>query len=885
MQEELRSHIAMRTEDNLARGMSPEQARRDALLRFGNPAVVEESAWDIDLSTAAESWWRDLVLGVRSLRRSPAFALIAIVILGLGVGANTAVFTLAHAFLWRNLPVLQPQRLVRYMFSSPRVLPGMSPTDDMDLPLSGTIFDALRKYQRSCSDLFLWTDASFSWTNGAEQQPTTAALVTGGAFPVLGISPALGRLLDYADDGKGGGPQGWAADLSYEFWQSQFHGDPEVLGKSLTLEHVPVTIVGVLPKGFHGVLIGSNPRLILPWAFDVQVNGARSDRYISNQLNFTVLGRLKPGTTYGQALAEVRTLRSRVLNEAVPANLQDDFFRMMRLDLRPGGPGFSDFNRTYRKPLLMMQLLVLIVLLVIGFNLSILLIARASARRHELAVRAALGARRWRLLRQLLVETLLLAVPGSVLALLLGAWGSHILFALASRGDLNLLVDLRPDPAVLAATLGFALLAVLISSLWPAWQIGRLDLSSAMQAGRQGRANERRSRFARSLLPAQVALSLLLVAVGGLFVASVTRMLRQPSGMRPQGVLLANTDFDHRPEQVEQKVALYQRMLASLRQMPGVQVASASWMMPMNEAESDEPYWSRDAAGQRHEDRRLYENRIAPDLFSALGIPLLAGRDFTDSDSEHAEPVCVLNQSAARLFFPDGSAVGNYINSEGASGDPVARFRVVGVVGDAKYDTLHEQAPRTIYFPYTQNPERWIPLTIVLRGPDQAQLTADFRAVIHQFVPDSPLPTPISLRRKMLQSITTDRLLALLSGYLGALALLLSCIALYGVISWNVSLRTAEVGIRAALGATPYRIVGLIVGEALVVAAFGIAAGLAATAGTTRWVASFLFDTPPLDPVILAGAGGCMLAATIFAAWLPARRASRTEPMSALHCE
>lgn len=885
MREELLSHIAMRAEDNLARGMSPEEARRDALLRLGNPAVIADRAWDADLATAAQSWWRDLALGLRSLRRSPGFALIVIVILGLGVGANTAVFTLTHAFLWRNLPVPQPGRLVRYMMTSASALPGMSPTDDMDLPISGPIFDALRKHQRSCTDLFLWTDTAVSWRNGPEQQSTPAALVTGGAFSVLGIPPALGRLLNYADDRRGGGPQGWAADLSYDFWQRQFHGDPAVLGKTLEVEHLPVTIVGVLPQGFHGILIGSNPRLILPWAFDVQVNGGRSDRYTPNQLNFTALGRLKPGATYSQALAEVRSMQSRVLNEAVPAKFQDNFFRMFRLDLRPGGTGFSDFNRTYRKPLLMMQLLVLSVLLVIGLNLSMLLMARASARRHELAVRAALGARRWRLLRQLLIEALLLAIPGSILALGLGAWGSHILFSIASRGDPNLVVDLHPDAAVLAATLGFALLAVFVSSLWPAWQVGRVDLTSAMQSGRQGRAHQRRSRFARFLLPAQVALSLLLVAVGGLFVASLTRILTQPSGMQAEHVLLANTNFYRGPEDSGQKLALYQRMLTALRQMPGVQVASASSMMPMNEAESDEGYWSRDAAGQRHEDRTLYENRVAPDLFSALGIPLLAGRDFSASDSQPADPVCILSQSAARFFFPTGSALGGYINNDDPSGDPATRFRVVGIVGNAKYDTLHEEPPRTIYFSYAQNPEHWLSMSFILRGPDQARLAAAFRAVMLQFAPGSAVPTPIALRRKMLQSVTTDRLLALLSGYLGALALLLSCTALYGVMSWNVALRTAEVGIRMALGATRYRILRLILGEALVVVAIGAIFGLAGTAGATRWIASFLFDTPPLDPGVLFAAAACMLTATAFAAWLPARRASRTEPMSALHCE
>jgi predicted permease len=884
---EIEEHIALQTEEYIRAGISAAEGRRQALVKFGAAEAIKESYRDQASLPLMESAIADVKYGLRSLRHSPAFALISIMILGLGVGANTAVFTLADTFLWRSLSVPQPERLVRYMFSSAGVPTGLPASTDLDFPLSGPIFDELRKEQRACTDLFGWTDSHVLWSAGAEAQTLPAALVTGGAFPVLGIKPALGRLLDYPDDRPGGGPQGWVANISYDFWQARFHGDPVVLGKTLVLEHIPVTVVGVLPKGFHGVLIGSNPRVVLPWEFDVQVNGAGSDRHRNNSLSFTVMGRLRPGVTYGQARADSGTIKESVIKEAVPAKIQDDFFRMLtsRLDVRPGGTGFSDFNRQYRKPLLLMQLLVLAVLLVVGLNLSTLFMARAGGRRHEMAVRAALGARRWRLLLQLLIEGLLLAIPGSIVALVVGAWGSRVLFTLASRQAPDMTVDLHPGLVVLAANLGFALCAVLISSCWPAWKIRRLDLSSAMESGRQGHLGERRSRFVRWLLPAQVALSLLLVAVAGLFVASFTRILVQPSGFRPQGVLLADTNFYRRPETGQQKVALYRRMLIELRQIPGVETASAARVTLMNGDEADEPYYSQDAAGQRHEDRALFENRVAPGLFDTLGMRLLAGRDFSDSDSEQTEPVCILTSSAARFFFPTSSALGGFITNDNAQERPVVHYRVVGMVTDAKYDTLHEAAPRTIFFPYTQSAESLDSLTLVLRGPDTAKLAAGYRETMHQFVPDSPVPAPVTLQQRMLVSVSSDRLFALLSGYLGGLALLLSCIALYGVMSWNISLRTAEVGIRMALGATPYRVVGMILGEALVVVAAGVLAGLAATAGTTRWLASFLFDTRPLDPRVLLAAAGSMLAATMFAAWLPSRRASAIDPVAALRAE
>jgi predicted permease len=585
-------------------------------------------------------------------------------------------------------------------------------------------------------------------------------------------------------------------------------------------------------------------------------------------------------------------------DDAMPPVVRHNLFVAdHKLEVMSASAGWSGYRDAYQKPLLIVQALVGVVLLLISANLAGLLLARASGRRHELEIRGALGASRIRLIRQLLTENTTLAaiaVPlGCLFAWQTGGFAARLIAAPGTRLDINR----WQDPTVLAIAAASGFVTAILAGTLPALIVTRARRSGTLQTGGRQSAS-RHGRLGRMLIPLQVAFGLILVTVATLFVASLARLLITSSGMREQGIFMAGTKLDRRPEKGDQLDALYARMIEYLEAQPGIQSASLALREPMTGSVETSHFISREASGAVHEDSFEHSmvNAVGPRFFETLGIPMRGGRDFAATDTAHSSEVCILSESAARYFFPNQDAIGGYIEAPSdVARLKAATYQVVGLVADAKYDTLHEDAPAAVYIPYTQQAEAVSPgagtpsphadLSFVILGSDSSLLSAAYRETLRKFVPDTPVFDVVSLRRHMLESISADRMIASLSGFLGFLALLLTCISLYGQVAWSVTERTSEIGIRMALGATRASVVRMICGSLAVPVAIGMAVGLAGAIAISRVLASFLYNTQPADPKLVLCSLGAMFLAVAIASYRPAHRAASIDPMQCLRTD
>src|SRR5215831_15715353 len=589
---------------------------------------------------------QDFRYGWRRLRKSPGFAAIAIITLAIGIGANTTVFTLIHGLLLRSLAVPHPDQLVRYRLM---LRPGIgSEWSSFSLSefgvLSGPMFEAVRKRQTACTDVLAWEEYNeLTYTESGQSRLVSAALVSGSAFPVLGVKAELGRLFDDSDDSQGGGGA-WSANISYGFWQREFHGQAAVVGRTLVINQVAVTIVGVLPRGFSGVLVGQDPQIVLPLEIDAAFAALRDRPSIRQNQYYSqvvVLGRLKPGVTIDQARANAESIEEAMFDEAMPAVIRHNAFASAhRLDVTRASAGWSGYRITYQKPLLIVQVLVAIVLVLISANLAGLLLARGARRRHELEIRGALGASRPRLIRQLLTENAILAAIAVPIGCLFAWQGSRFAVGLIGAPGTRLDIDRWQDPAVLGIATASGLLTAIFAASLPALIVTRRGGVATLQAGGRGSYSSRRGRLGKLLIPLQVGLGLVLVTVAGLFAASLARVLITQSGMREQGVFLARTRLEWHPERLEQLDALYARMLERLTSQPGVQSASLVMKEPMTGSAEMSHFISRDP-GAVHEDNfeRTLVNAVGPGFFETVGIPMLGGRDLAAIDTGHSPGV------------------------------------------------------------------------------------------------------------------------------------------------------------------------------------------------------------------------------------------------------
>jgi predicted permease len=739
-------------------------------------------------------------------------------------------------------------------------------------------------------DIFGWCIYDFPFRDGNVNGGIHGAIVSGNAFEALDLRPAAGRLLTPADDQSGGGPDGLAAVISYRIWVTRYHADSSVIGRQVVVTDHPATIVGVAPEGFEGVIAAEHPDIYLPLEFQAVLYGEPS-KHDGGHLWLDTFARLKPGVSQRQAAAEMGALFPTIRNASLPPAMRNmPAVLKSRLTVKSARTGWSKLRATYTQPLLLLQLMVAAILLICCANLSGLFLARATARRQEFAIRGALGAGRLRLIRQLFVECLMLALPGALLGIGL-AWaaGPSILHMLGNA-EAEEAISMRPNPTVLCVTVACAVLCALLFGIAPAWTASHTSIEEGLR-----RSNSRTTTGGVGLrnffVPFQVALSLALVVVAALLGTTVTRLLTENSGYRTEDVVFALTDFLRVPQKGEELVALYHRMAERIEERPGVEQASVSAISPFLGWTWADDFVAADNL-QNRTPAEAMENIITAHYFSALGIRILTGRDLNNSDSDKNS--CIVSQAAARLYFPHTSALGKTLRSvvhRPRTGEPDSfhDYQIVGIVQDTKYNSLRESPPPIVYLPLTTGEggqtNGGSNLFFVIHAHNVAAANAAYLATLHEMAPSSPEIPPIVFSQLFRDSVAKERLLSVLSGFFALLGLLLSGIGIYGLMAWNVTQRTTEIGVRMALGATRSRVFLLVMRQVAILLAVGVFIGGLAAIFAARSIRSFLFQVQPGSLWVFAFSALALVIIGFLAAAAPARRAVSIDPMQALRTE
>ena len=870
---EMQFHLAERADDLEASGMTAAAARREARRRFGSLAYQGERTRERDLFR-----WLDVLIGdiryaLRSLRAAPAFATVAILSLGLGIGANTAIFSIIDALILKSLPVSHPEELMAVV------------RNEKGTVVTNPLWEAIRDRQDVFSGAFAYGSTNFNLTSGGEARRIDASWVSGDYFTTLGVRPAAGRLIAKGDDYRG---CPGVAVLSEGFWTSQYAADPGVIGKTISLDDHPFEIIGVADGRFFGVNVGHRPQAFVPLCSEAIIRGANSQLDHRSSWFLQIVGRPKPGLTAAQVTARLAVLTPAIIDATIPPNWPADAlqnYRKAKYHVTPVAKGFSELRMMYTKPLYILMAIVGVVLLIACANVANLLLARATVRQREMAVRLALGAGRGRLARQLITESLLLAGIGAALGALFASWGSRLLVRLISRSNELVSLDLGADRRVLVFTIAVATLTGLLFGLVPAWRAGRVDPQTAMKAQGRGVA-EGHTRFGigKVLVAAQVALSLVLIVAAGLLMGSWRKLSTADPGFRRDRVLLVDADIRGTATPPAGRLALHEQMLDALRHIPGVRSASASQITPI-----EGPTWNElvkaDGFTPKNEDDALsWANAVSDGYFATLGIPILEGRDFDSRDTKSSGRVVIINEAMARHFFSTPAAVGRHIQKEeGSSYSPP--IEVIGVVGTTKYTSLRDSAQPVMYFPRPQESAeaQYVSFELKTNGAPNAMVPAVAKAIAAL----SPRITLdfTTLEQQLSQSLTLMRLIATLSGFFGGLAVLLATIGLYGVMAYNVARRRNEIGVRIALGAERSRVIRMVLGEVSRVVLAGVVVGLVLSFTVTRLVASFLYGVTPTDGATLSASVMVLAAVGLAAAALPAWRAARLDPVAALREE
>jgi putative ABC transport system permease protein len=825
----------------------------------------------------------DIRHAIRTLRKSPGFTAVVILSLALGIGANSAIFQLIDAVRLRSIPVKDPQQLAIVQLADRTGWRGNQASEFETL--TNPLWERIRDSQDVFSGVLAWANNGFSLGAGSDAHPARGLFVSGDLFRVLGVPPLMGRVFTTADDQRGCGTPG--AVISYSFWQRELGGDASVIGRKLTLNYHPVEVIGVTGAGFHGLEIGRSYDVAVPICSQAVLwsEGNWLDAGTVWWLN--VMGRLKPGSTFEKANAQLRIDSPRIFQATLPANYPavnvKDYLKF-KLAAVPAGSGVSSLRNHYSDPLILLLATAGLVLLIACANLANLMLARATAREHEIAVRLAIGASRFRLIRQSMAESLLLAAAGGGLGFLLSSMLSEFLVTrLGTPGD-PLFLDLQPDRRVLLFTLGLACLTCVLFGLAPAIRATRVAPGEAMKANSRG-VTSSRERFGlrKILVMSQVALSLVLLVGALLFAGSLRNLLSVDAGFQQSGVLIANLDFSRAKIPAERRVAFKRDVLQRIRALPVVDAAGESGIIPLSGGGIGNNVWidGTDAG------RKLMSNFnwIGPGYLRTMGMPLLAGREFDDRDSISSPRVAIVNQTFARQLGLGDNPVGRRFRREATPGEQELVVEVVGLVRDTKYFDLREEFKPIAFLSTAQDkdPDPFARILVRSTAP-LADLTGGLRNVIAAVNPEISIdfrPFEAIVREGLMR----ERLMATLSGFFALLAALIAAIGLYGVMSYLVVRRTNEIGIRLALGAGRGNILALIMREAAILLAIGLAAGTVAALVTVPVAGSLLFGLKPYDPTMLVLAAALLAAVTAAASYLPARRAARLEPMSALRQE
>ncbi|HMF77172.1 MAG TPA: ABC transporter permease [Bryobacteraceae bacterium] len=884
LEDEFQYHLAETVDRLVAGGMPEKEALRAARLRMGNYTIQKERTRDMNVAAWLDSTRADLLYGLRQLRLSPGFAAIAVLSLGLGIGANAAIFQLVNAIRLKTLPVQNPQDLVSIDFEKGATRPGS--WYSLNAALTFAQWEQIHAQQQAFTGVLAWSSERFNLANGGEVRLAEGLYASDNFFRVLGVDALLGRTFTAQDDS---GTCNAGAVLSYAFWQREFGGDPGVLERTVSLDGYPIPVIGVTPPSFFGVQVGSRYDLAVPICADrLLAKDKRSRIPMSAAWWLSIMGRLKPGWTAVSATAHLHTLSPGIMRATLPAGYVPGLakrFLQNKLAATEAGTGISELRQQYERPLWLLMATTGLVLLIACANLANLLLARATVREREIAVRLAMGASRWRLIRQLLAESLLLAIAGAALGAALALALSHALVAFITTSDNPLFIDLAPDWRMLSFTATLGIFTCLLFGLLPAWRATYPSPASAMRSGgRSVTAGRTQFSLRRALVAIQVALSLALLFGALLFVRNLHNLLTVDAGFKPRGILTVNIDFGKAQYPEERRLAVYRDLVDRLSAIPGVVSAAQVSITPVSGATWDNLV-GPGATPAATRGKQAFFSQPGPGYFRTMGTPVIAGREFNDYDTPASPKVAIVNELFARTFFGGANPVGRTFHMAADAGKPEPSFQIVGLVRNTKYRELREDFRPIAFFPIAQAENPGPAATFVLRIAGRpAQIMSAAKASVAAMSSSMGIEfRPFSAQLQ--DSLLRDRLMATLSGGFGFFAGLLATLGLYGVMAYMVAQRRNEIGVRVALGANRARVTRLILREAVLLLVLGLAAGTFLALWAGKAAATLLFELQPYDAISLVAASVLLTAIALVASYVPARRAAALDPMAALRME
>lgn len=884
MDEELRSHIQNRADDLQRSGLPRAEAERQARIEFGGYQKFKEECRESVGVHLYETVMQDLRFGIRVLRKSPAFTGVAILTLALGIGANTAIFSLIDSVMLRLLPVEKPQELVQVSRSSPS-----NPLQGA-ISFTNTLWEQIRDHVDIFSNAFAWSTGPFNLSQGGAVQYVNGLYVSGDFFNGLGVRPAAGRLFSTADDQRGC-PD--LAVVSYGFWQDHFGAAQSVIGSTLSLNSHPFQIIGVSAPGFYGLDVGNKFDVAIPICATAVFDGKRSRLDVRGWWWLNIVGRMKPGASPQQVNARLKVLSPQIFAASAPSNwtpAELEAFTHTLLAATPADTGISGFagvRQRFSQPLLILMGVVGLVLLIGSANLASLMFARATSRNKEIAVRKALGASRARLVRQLLTECLLLSFAGALLGLVFARWGASLLVRYISTARNKVFLNLSLDGRVLAFTAGIAVLSALLFGVLPALRSTRVSLTAAMKGGPAEASSQ--TQFLRSgkwIVGCQVAFSLVLVVVAGLFLRSLVKLVNLDIGFDRNNVLIVSANLKNSNITAGQRASIYDDIEARLRELPGVVSVGRSVRTPVSNFEWNQEVQIESVPPPKNEeDALVYFNFISPGYFPTLRTPVFAGRDFNEQDTKTSAPVAIVNEAFTRKFLAGANPVGRYLRTvedQGKMGQPI---QIVGLVRDSKYESLREETFSQAFFPASQIRDTDEVESFLLRtGNQPSSLISPVEKRVGEVNKAISLDFH-SLAEQVDDSMVQERLLATLSTFFGGLALLLAMIGLYGALSYLVAQRRSEFGVRMALGAPPASILRLVMREVAIILVGGALVGIGISLLSVRVLQKLLFGLSSHDSTTMLSAIVVLSLVALLAGYLPARRAMRVDPMVALRYE
>jgi predicted permease len=884
LQRELQSYVQIETDENIARGMAPDAARAAAVRKLGNAGRVREDVYLMNTIAPLDMLWQDLRYAARVLRRDKAFAIAAIASLALGIGANTAIFQLLDAIRLRTLPVERPQELVEVRISPESSREGRSGSFNGRRPnLTYALWEQIQHRQQVLSGAFAWSSARFNTQPGGEVRFVEGLWVSGDFFNVLGVRPSVGRVFSASDDRRGCADPG--AVISHAYWHSAFGGRADVLDQSVRVNGRQFPVIGVTPPGFFGMDVGRMYDIAVPLCADELLLGQDTRLTRKNGWWLSAAGRLEPGLTLDAARAQLQAISPAIFEATLPDVYAPDErknYLGFRLTAQPAASGVSSIRGDFGDPLVLLLVISALVLVIACANLANLLLARATAREREIAVRLAIGAGRRRLLGQLIVESALLAVLGAALGVAVAHVLTRVLVSAISSSYVSVFVDLTWNWRMVAFTAAVAAVACLLFGVVPAWRATALAPTTALRSGGRGTTDSRpRIGLRRALVVTQVALSLVLVMGALLFVRTLYNLTTLDVGFPGKDVVAVQLMHPTLVHSAKQASPARRLVLERLAALPDLRAAAEVAYPPFAGSSWNENVW----IGESDAKVLANFNQVGSNFFNALGIPLVSGRGFGEQDTRESTRVAVVNDTFVRRFIKDGNVIGRTVRVETGPGQPERQYEIVGVVKDSRYADIRDEIDPLVYLPTSQDDDSGNIMRVVLMPRTSVdRIVPAVTQAIQEVNPAITLEFTF-VERAIKNSLLRERLMAMLSAAFGLLAGLIAAIGLYGLMSYTVARRSNEIGIRLALGAARGRVLRMVFADAGLHVAAGLAIGIALAVAAGRWIQTLLYGLDPTDPATLASATGLLAVVGLLATLAPALRAARVDPVTALREE